>query len=199
MITLRDRSLQPFDRIGRRCYLVTNGNDLGPVEGLDVELVDDPGDADFLFFTFLQSAIEDVPQFDPLLRRALERKLPFLCSNPDRVAVNAGGMTAAPGSVAARYEEMGGTVVYVGKPHNPIYRACLSLLEGVDHDRIVCIGDSIEHDIQGANRMKLASCFIENGIHRDAFAGSADNGRVLDELIAEHRGRPDFVLSNFHW
>ena len=196
---LSDRAFAPFDSLGRRCYLVTSGNDTGPVEGLDIEVVDDVGKADFLYFTFLQSSIEDIPRFDPLLERALERRLPFLCSNPDRVAVNAGGMTAAPGSIAARYETMGGEVAYVGKPHRPIYTACLAHLDGIAHDGIVCIGDSIEHDIKGANDMGFASCFIRNGIHRDAFGKGVDEMSVIDRLTAEHGGRPDFALADFRW
>jgi len=196
---LRDGLLPAFGNVGKRCYFVTNGSDMGPIEGLDIEPVDDIGDADFLYFTFLQSEIDDVPQFDPLLERALARNLPFLCSNPDRIAVTANGMTAAPGSVAARYGDMGGEVIYVGKPHRPIYEACLAHLDGVDHSRIVCIGDSIEHDIKGANNMNLASCFIENGIHKDAFDKGADAGQALEKLVAEHGGRPTYVMPGFRW
>ena len=40
----------------------------------------------------------------------------------------AGGLAPAPGALARLYESMGGRVVYVGKPHAPIFDAALAAL-----------------------------------------------------------------------
>ena len=165
-------------------------------------MVREVDEADFVYFTFLQAALDEVDRYDPMLERARARSLPFICSNPDRVAVNAGGLTAAPGSVAARYAAMGGEVVYVGKPHRPIYAACLDVLEELEPAEIVCIGDSTEHDIKGANDMNLAACFVECGIHAEHFPeGASRAGKVhaLDLLCAEHECLPDYVIPRFRW
>ena len=196
---LRHGKLAPFDRIGRRCYFVTNGGDLGPIEGLDLEPVDDIETADFIYFTYLQSSLDEVATFDPFLHRSRERGLPFLCSNPDKIAVTASGLTAAPGSVADRYARMGGEVVYVGKPHRPIYEACLEILHDLDQARIVCIGDSTEHDIKGANTMGLTACLVRAGIHRERLADETTLGTELGALCSEHDCTADLVIEHFRW
>ena len=58
------------------------------------------------------------------------------------------------------YEQMGCDVLYVGKPHAPIYGACLDALEGLEPTEIVAVGDSVEHDVRGANGVGIDCCFV---------------------------------------
>ena len=51
----------------------------------------------------------------------------------------------------------GGTVHYVGKPYAPVYRACRHVLPDLAPAQIVGIGDSMAHDIRGANDAGMAS------------------------------------------
>ena len=52
--------------------------------------------------------------------------------------------SAAPGN------GKGNDVLYVGKPHAPIYGTCLDALQGLEPTEIVAVGDSVEHDVRGA-------------------------------------------------
>ena len=71
-----------------------------------------------------------------------------------------------PGQLAARYEEHGGTVAYFGKPYAPAFDAALALLAGraggadldggVDLSRVLHVGDSLAHDVAGANASGIA-------------------------------------------
>ena len=70
-------------------------------------------------------------------------------------------------------DQYGGRVVYVGKPHAPVYRACRAALPGIAASAIVCVGDSIAHDIKGANDAGLASAFVTDGIHAAEFPPGA--------------------------
>jgi ribonucleotide monophosphatase NagD (HAD superfamily) len=63
---------------------------------------------------------------------------------------------------------MGGTSLYFGKPHPPIYdlaRRRLALLgRDVDEARILAIGDGAQTDIRGAMGEDIDSLFITGGL-----------------------------------
>ena len=197
---LRERAVEPFQSLGRRCLLFTRADDMGPVEGLDLELVLDPAEADFLYLTWLDTLTHSIEEFDRVIEAAAARDLPMVCSNPDRVAPTEGGLTQAPGSLAERYRTLGGRVIYVGKPHLPIYQACLDLLPELEPHEICGIGDSFEHDIQGAKNAGIAAAFVMQGIHSQAFpegAGPVATRRALDELASEHGITADWAIPRF--
>lgn len=188
--------------MGKRCLLIARTGDTSPVEGLSLELVDEPDAADFVFLSWLERSPEKLALLDEVLEQGPKRDLPMLCANPDRVAPVAGGLIEAPGSVAARYENAGGRVIYIGKPHRPIYTALLNYLEGFDLQEIVCVGDSIEHDIKGAFDMGLKSCLIAGGIHEDELGperSQAYRVKALEKFAAKYAAVPDFVAPAFRW
>ena len=138
----------------------------------------------------------------PMLDKALALGLPILCTNPDLVAVSGTELALAPGTLAMRYEAAGGRVAYVGKPHAPVYRACRAVLPAVEPSAIVCVGDSIAHDIKGANDAGLASAFVTNGIHAAEVPPGADEEvrlAAVEHLALGHGGRPDWVIPSLAW
>lgn len=192
----------PWDRLGHRCVLLTHLGDRGVVQGLDMEVVERAEDADFIFASGMEPT-QTVESLRPLAEAGVARGLPVVCSNPDLVAVSRDGLATAPGAFAKAYREMGGTVHYVGKPHRPIYQACLDALPGVDRRAIVCVGDSLEHDIAGAAGSGLDSAFVMHGIHAAEFApefGPAVWAERLDDLAARHGGaRPTWAVPRLAW
>jgi HAD superfamily hydrolase (TIGR01459 family) len=197
---LRERAVEPFDGLGRRCLLFTRADDFGPVEGLDLELVDDPAAADFIYLTWLDPLTHSLELFDAAIEAARERDLPMVCANPDRVAPSESGLTQSPGSLAERYEKLGGRVTYVGKPHAPIYRACLDILEDLEPHEICGVGDSFEHDIRGAANAGMATAFVMRGIHAEMFpegASRAAERKALDDLASEYGVAADWALPYF--
>lgn len=198
---LRHRNQPGFADLGTRCLLFTINGDQGVVEGLGLELVEAPEQADFLFTTGLEIPPLTLDHYRAVLERAAARQLPMICSNPDRVAPSGGELVVAPGTVAAMYEAMGCRVLYVGKPHAPIYGACMDALEGLEPSEIVAIGDSLEHDIKGANDIGIASCFLTGGIHAAEFTPGTqpEAGRRLERLCREFDARPDWVAPRLVW
>ncbi|HEY7865246.1 MAG TPA: TIGR01459 family HAD-type hydrolase [Psychromonas sp.] len=98
------------------------------------------------------------------LTLAYQRNLELVVSNPDLVAMNPdGSLKTCPGTIAQAYQEMGGIVYWHGKPQNHIYKMCNELVGG--WDRAIAVGDSLEHDIAGANSASISSLFITSGIH----------------------------------
>lgn len=199
---LRHRTQPGFRDLGRRCVLFTIGGDRGVLDDLGIEVVDDPADADFLFNTGLEIPPRSLDDYHGILERAALRRLPMVCSNPDRVAPSQGRLITAPGTVAAIYEQMGCHVLYVGKPHAPIYGACLDALEGLDPSEIVAVGDSVEHDVRGANGVEIDACFVTGGIHAEDFpagATPAEREGHLADLSQRFGARPQWVVPRLVW
>ena len=199
---LRHRTQPGFKDLGRSCVLFTIGGDQAVIEDLGIEVVERADDADFLFNTGLEIPPRTLDDYRAVLERAMARRLPMVCSNPDRVAPSQGKLITAPGTVAAMYEQLGGTVLYVGKPHAPIYGACLDALDGLEPSEIVAVGDSVEHDIRGANGVGVDACFVTGGIHQDEFppeATGAEREARLADLSQRFGARPQWVVPRLVW
>jgi HAD superfamily hydrolase (TIGR01459 family) len=199
---LRHGTQPGFRDLGRRCVLFTIGGDRGVLDDLGIGVVDEPEHADFLFNTGLEIPPRTLDEYRAVLERAVARRLPMVCSNPDRVAPSHGKLITAPGTVAALYEQMGGTVLYVGKPHAPIYGACLDALEGLQPTEIVAVGDSVEHDVRGANGVGIDCCFVTGGIHDEEFpagATSPEREARLADLSQRFGARPRWVVPRLVW
>jgi HAD superfamily hydrolase (TIGR01459 family) len=199
---LQDRADPLFAGLGNRCFLWSRGGDEGHIDGLELELAPDPEDADFLYLAGIEDYAELEP-FIPALEAGAARDLPMICANPDIVAIYPnGGRGMAPGGVARHYEGLGGKVIYVGKPHRPVYDLCLKKLDGIARDEILGIGDSLAHDIAGGNNVGIDTALLLEGVHRDAFTpghGPSANGIAMDHLAAEYRARPRWALPSFRW
>jgi len=101
---------------------------------------------------------EDYSIIDDLLDQAIQRSLPMVCANPDLIVGLFGGKVGnMPGKIAERYAQKGGKTIYqFGKPNPRHFHACLDNL-GIPFDEtksipgVAHVGDSLEHDIAGAN------------------------------------------------
>jgi HAD superfamily hydrolase (TIGR01459 family) len=188
--------------LGRRCFLWSRDGDRRALDGLPFEVVDRIDDADFL----LLGGIEDdarLEDFSAFLEAAAGRGLPMVCANPDIVAVLPdGGFGMAPGALAHHYEQLGGRVGYVGKPHRPIYEVCLGALGDLPHAKVLTVGDSIAHDIAGGAAMELDTALIMSGIHSQLFdpnRGASANRAAMEQLALEYGVLPRWVLPRFRW
>lgn len=191
-----------YAALGRRCVVLMRPADSVLLEGLDLEIVDRLDDADFVLLIGLDPARPGVEAYEPFLREAAAHTLPMVCANPDIVRAAPDGLHPAPGMIARRYEQLGGAVHYHGKPHPPIYESCLAALGVADRDRILAIGDSLDHDILGATRAGIQCAFVAGGIHAAALGiayGQAPSPRKLAALFADAPARPTFVIPAFVW
>jgi ribonucleotide monophosphatase NagD (HAD superfamily) len=102
---------------------------------------------------------------DPLLEQFLQYKLPMICANPDQIVVTpTNGKAYMPGRIANRYIELGGQCRIFGKPDVEHFEACIRKLQTPKH-RVAHVGDSLHHDVAGANAANIASIFVTSGIH----------------------------------
>ena len=167
-------------------------------EGLDVRLTG-PEKAEAVLCTgFYDDETEKPEDYRGLLGQFRSRGLPFLCANPD-IVVQRGDdkLVYCAGAIARLYESMGGEAVYYGKPHAPVFEAALAQARqrGPAKTPLV-IGDGLETDIMGANRLGLDALFIAGGIH-----GSELNGPpgALAQLLVSHNANVCGVMSALSW
>jgi HAD superfamily hydrolase (TIGR01459 family) len=112
-----------------------------------------------------------VEDYEPELQAMSSRGLTMICANPDIVIHRGESLIYCAGALARRYEELGGSVIYAGKPYAPIYDRALALAEQirgapVDKRLVLAIGDGMRTDILGASRAGLDVLFVTGGIHR---------------------------------
>jgi HAD superfamily hydrolase (TIGR01459 family) len=179
--------------VSQTCYLISRDHDLSAIDALPVIIAATPEDADIILLTASEGDRFELSHYQHLLSRAAERAIPCLCTNPDRIMLTQSGHRFGAGRIAELYESMGGPVTYVGKPYPAIYQAALTMMGNPDKSRVICVGDSIEHDITGAFSSGLSSALVSTGIHA---------GASKDELANEfnrHKAQPDFILPSLIW
>ena len=119
--------------------------------------------ADFILCTgLLDSHGESLDFYKDLLKNYIQIKM--ICTNPDLIVHRGSKQEYCAGALAALFQELGGKVIYFGKPYPEIYKFCTN-----NGEKVLVIGDNIRTDIKGANNMKFDSLFITNGIHKDEF------------------------------
>jgi ribonucleotide monophosphatase NagD (HAD superfamily) len=116
----------------------------------------------------------------------------LVLSNPDLVAMKPDGtLKTCPGAIASAYQKMGGKVHWHGKPQNEIYAMCKELVGGWDN--AIAVGDSLEHDIAGANGAGISSLFITSGIH----ANDISDEKSIDNVCNAFSVKPSFYVDWF--
>lgn len=200
---LRDRQDPWYAGIGPRCLHIGPARDNGLFEGLAVERVAEIARADLIVNTGPWEDDETVADYEDRLAAGAARGLKMVCANPDLEVIRGGKRIICAGALAARYEALGGDVLYYGKPHPPIYRMCLSQLGDPPPDKVLAIGDSLRTDIAGATAMGMDSVLVIGGIHGEAFtAGGADRGAVerrVAEACEEAGQAPVAAIRSFVW
>lgn len=125
--------------------------------------------------------------------------LPMLCANPDIVVDLGDRRLHCAGALAQAYEKMGGTTLYFGKPHPPIYdlaRRRLGQAGGPSDPQILCIGDGIFTDIQGGIGEGLDTLFITGGLEAEAFGPDVESPQadLLTDWLDARELTPNFAM-----
>jgi HAD superfamily hydrolase (TIGR01459 family) len=184
---------------GRRLYPIMAARDRAMLDGVEATLVDDPAEADFILVTGTETGHEDLDSFDSLLAPAAARGMPLVCANPDLVVHRGGVEEICAGSIAQRYEMLGGEVIWFGKPHPAVYRRILSECS-LAPDRLLCVGDALRTDVAGGAGIGAATLFTVGGIHHQELLvdNQIDLAR-LEALCRKLGATPDFAIAHLGW
>jgi len=122
----------------------------------------------------LDDTIETVGIYESLLVEMRDNAVEMICANPDLVVRSGNRMVICAGSIAQRYAQLGGTVIFAGKPEAPIYDEALKRMASlagweIPKSRLLVVGDGLPTDIKGATKNGFDAYFIAGGIHADDF------------------------------
>ena len=111
-----------------------------------------------------------------MMLQARERKLTLVCANPDIVVERGDRLIYCAGAIAELYRELGGEVIFYGKPHRPIYERAMATGRRAPRpaaplDRVLAIGNSVRTDLTGAHGFGIDCLFVTRGIHAEEFEG----------------------------
>ena len=175
---------------GAKTLVLSRGDDLSCIEGLDLARTDNPDEAELVLIAGSRGEEVTLDAYAKLLEGPALRGVPALCTNPDITMLTSRGPAFGAGRIAQEYRDLGGKVDEIGKPHPLIYKVAAERLGADDPSRILCIGDSPAHDIRGAHAAGFSAALVRTGIH----AGVALDKLLADALPGDH---PDFVIPRF--
>jgi HAD superfamily hydrolase (TIGR01459 family) len=141
--------------------------------------------------------VETAEDYRAMMSEARNRNLTLVCANPDIVVERGDRLVICAGAIAELYREMGGEVIFYGKPHRPIYERAMQLAmerRGVATPlkRVLAIGDSVRTDLTGAQAFGIDCLFVMRGIHAGEFEGlDALDPAAVKELF----GHPPLALT----
>lgn len=186
-----------LEGLGNRVLHIGGQHDLALFDGLGLELVDHPGDADFVMNTGPDErrGRTDPEPYLETLAACVVRDLPMVCANPDMEVIRGGERLICAGLLARIYEEKGGVAHWIGKPYPAVYEPVLERL-GVSRDRVIGIGDALATDMRGAAAAGVAGLWVLGGIHGEKLG----NDPAL--AVEESRGAgvaPVAAVPRFVW
>ena len=148
-------------------------------------------DSDFILCTgFFDDNKDSLNYYKNLLKNYT--KLKMICTNPDLIVHRGQKKEYCAGTLAEIFKEMGGQVVYFGKPYPEIYNFCIK-----KNETILAIGDNIRTDIKGANNMNFDSLFITNGIHKKDFINLPLSS--YDKFLNKHKVKTNYYQESLSW
>lgn len=187
----------------QRIHHLGPDRDLGIFSDIDVQFSTSL-DAEIVVCTGLLDDESETPDdYAIALKGFRRRNLLMLCANPDLKVERGKRIVYCAGAIAKAYEDLGGDVVYSGKPHLPIYELALDMVNRglgreIAKERVLAIGDGILTDIAGAAAAQLRSVYIASGIHVPH--GSQLDAGLLDQFFGDFgEHRPVAAMTSLTW
>ena len=168
---------------------------LGPPRDFDLfkkfenNKVNNIDDSEYILCSGLFEEYEnDLEYYKKFLSMQISKKM--ICTNPDLIVDRGNETEFCAGKIAQIFENLGGKVVYFGKPHFSIYNLILK-----KSDKALMIGDNLQTDIKGANLMNQDSIFITDGIHLKEIRESKN----IESIFKKYDVRPKFIQNKLQW
>ena len=164
------------DHPGKKMFWIGPDRDSSIHRGLDAVMAP-LEQADYIICTGLfDDETETAEDYRAMMLQARERKLTLICANPDIVVERGDRLIYCAGAIAELYRELGGEVIFYGKPHRPIYEHAVELAaerqsHAIQLNRVLAIGDSVRTDLTGAHGFGIDCLFVTRGIHSEEFEG----------------------------
>ena len=178
---------------GALVFVISRDLDHSCVDGLEIIVTSNISEASLIIIAGSEGDRFSLETYEKLLKDPAKANVPCWCTNPDTHMLTQEGTTFGAGQIARLYAQLGGTVQWFGKPHPAIYHMALEVLSTAKPQpkKVLCIGDSIEHDIAGGHRAGLKTALVRTGIYKDT---SLDE---LKSMAQNHKAAPDYIIPVF--
>lgn len=174
-----------------RCLTISGTDDSNLAIAMGYESVSSAREADLVVISGSRGHEIALDEYREMLAPAARRNLPAICTNPDFIMLTGRGVAYGPGRIAKLYQDMGGTVHWIGKPGREIYEQTRRFTGDLPREQILCIGDSVEHDVVGARTYGAHVALTRTGILE-----SRSDAELAVE-ITRHKAIPDWLLPAF--
>jgi HAD superfamily hydrolase (TIGR01459 family) len=173
-----------------RCLVISTDGSDEFTSALGLVPAAQSGEADLVIIAGSQADRLSLDDYRRLLAPAARRGAPCVCANPDKLMLTAAGNAPGAGRIAEIYQELGGDVTWIGKPFSEIYQAATKLSCVQNPSDVLCVGDSVEHDVVGARRFGAVAALVRTGVLAS----------LSDQALAAEIGRngvvPDYVIQS---
>jgi len=168
---------------------------LGPTRDFDLFLdfkknkTGDIKESSYLLCTGLfEEQGDDLNYYKQLFKEHINKKM--ICTNPDLIVDKGDKRELCAGSVALVFKEMGGEVIYFGKPFPEVYN------QSIDNKKkkVLSIGDNLNTDIKGANLLNYDSLLISNGVHKDEIKNEG-----INVVSKRYEAVVNFIQTELKW
>ena len=168
---------------------------LGPTRDFDLFLdfkknkTGDIEESSYLLCTGLfEEQGDDLNYYKQLFKEHINKKM--ICTNPDLIVDKGDKRELCAGSVALVFKEMGGEVIYFGKPFPEVYN------QSIDNKKkkVLSIGDNLNTDIKGANLLNYDSLLISNGVHKDEIKNEG-----INVVSKRYEAVVNFIQTELKW
>lgn len=173
--------------VGRRVHHIGPEKDEGFFTALPAGMADAPPiarvpleEAEGIVCTGPFDELNETPEdYRARFLYAKAKGLKLLCANPDIVVDMGETRIYCAGALARLYDEMGGTSLYYGKPHAPIYELTRARLAAAGRDSdpagMLAVGDGFFTDVQGGTGEGIDTLFVTGGLEAAQFGADAEN------------------------
>jgi HAD superfamily hydrolase (TIGR01459 family) len=185
---------------GKPLFHLGPDRDKGLFESLNVDFAPAFEAKAFVCTGFFNEDHEVPEDYAEMLAAFAARRTPMICANPDLYVERGSRLLPCAGLLAARYKELGQTVLQAGKPYSPIYdMAFTKLSKPLSRAEMLAIGDGVDTDIRGASAQGIDAIYIVSRVHiADANAHSLDTSR-LESLFADRPFSPAAAMAHLQW
>ncbi|MEY4033034.1 MAG: hypothetical protein RL492_228 [Verrucomicrobiota bacterium] len=152
-----------------------------------------PDDAEGIILAASQEPDRNWRQQIRDLLGAARRGVTVAVCNPDLEMLTPKGVRPSAGAIALELARAGAVLRTFGKPHNDIYRTALAVAGNPPPSAVLAIGDSPEHDLQGAAQAAIDGAIVRTGI----MVGL--NDAALLPRLPKRSDRPWLSLPELRW
>jgi HAD superfamily hydrolase (TIGR01459 family) len=154
-------------------------------------LCQDVNIADCLLITLYEDTEDNFASIKEILSTLAKNKVIAICANPDITVIYNNNIRYCAGYFSKIYEELGGSVIYIGKPKQLIFDYAKKITNA--SGKLLMIGDTPSTDIIGAKNASIEAGLMLNGnslkFKKDTFDAT------IDAYKKENSVMPDLFLT----